>query len=92
MFDFIKIRPTMLKIKHTDGQMDITTTSCVHFMHGAHKRINFTMNFIKCNLGSHLKLLTLWCRVFIEKLIVAHLVKKFPAFMECEGSQQPATG
>jgi hypothetical protein len=38
--------------------------------------------------------LTLWSRVLLEKLIVAQLVKKFPAFMAPEGSlpcpQDPA--
>jgi hypothetical protein len=42
-------------------------------------------------------LITPWCRILCEKLIVTQLVKKYPAFfMEPEGSppcsQKPATG
>jgi hypothetical protein len=42
-------------------------------------------------------LLTPWCRIFFEKLIVTQLLKQYPAsFMESEGSlpcsQKPATG
>jgi hypothetical protein len=42
-------------------------------------------------------LLTPWCRILFEKLIVTQLVKQYPAFfMETEGSfpcsQKPATG
>jgi len=42
-------------------------------------------------------LLTLWCRIVFEKLIVTQLVKQYPTFfMESEGSlpgsQNPATG
>jgi hypothetical protein len=29
---------------------------------------------------------TPWCRIFLEKLIVTLVVKKFPAYMEHEGS------
>jgi hypothetical protein len=29
---------------------------------------------------------SLWMRVLIEKLIVTHFIKKFPSFMELEGS------
>jgi hypothetical protein len=41
-------------------------------------------------------LLTPWCRILFEKLIVTQLVKQYPAFfMELEGSlpcsQKPAT-
>jgi hypothetical protein len=40
--------------------------------------------------------LTSWNRVFLEKFIVAQLVKKFPAFMKAEVSlpcsQQPTSG
>jgi hypothetical protein len=32
---------------------------------------------------------TPWSRVFLEKLIVAQLVKKFQPFMELEGSELP---
>jgi hypothetical protein len=39
--------------------------------------------------------LTPWCRIF-EKLIVIHIIKKYPSFMGTEGSlpcsQKPATG
>jgi len=42
-------------------------------------------------------LLTPWCRMFFEQLIVSQLVKQYPTFfMETEGSlpcsQNPATG
>ena len=40
-------------------------------------------------------LLTPWCRVLLEQLTASQLVKKFPAFMQPEGSfphsQMPAT-
>jgi len=40
--------------------------------------------------------LTPWCRTFFEKLIVTQLVKKYPFYIEPEGSlpylQKPATG
>jgi hypothetical protein len=32
----------------------------------------------------HLPNLITWCRVFLKSLIVTHLVRKFPAFMEFE--------
>jgi hypothetical protein len=40
-------------------------------------------------------LLTPWNRVFLEKLIIAQLVKKFPAFLETRRlpcSEGPTTG
>jgi hypothetical protein len=41
-------------------------------------------------------LLTPWCRILFEKLIVTQLIKKCPLFMEPEGSspcsQKPPTG
>ena len=39
-----------------------------------------------CGCGRPNYLLTPWCRVLLEKLTGLHLVKKFPAFTEPEGS------
>jgi hypothetical protein len=60
------------------------------------------MSFTASGLGQITKvystnLLTPGCRIFLEKLIVIQLVKKYPAFfMEPDGSlscsQKPATG
>jgi hypothetical protein len=34
----------------------------------------------------HFYILTPWCSIFFEHIIVIQLVKKFPAFMELDGS------
>jgi hypothetical protein len=73
------------------------------YAHIAPKYLTFSSLFLSLDIHRNMKklteiyLLTLWSRIFFEKLIVIQLIKKYPAFFtEPEGSspcsQKPATG
>jgi hypothetical protein len=93
----------------TDGSLLHTTVSHIflsqvnpfHAITSRFFKVHFNIIFMDssfpdCVFYALEKLLTVCSRILLEKLIVAHLIKKFPAFMQAEGSlsrtQQHAVG